>query len=103
MKRRVPPVALLMSAGLGLGAAIIAIAALRTNGQAQFFERGDARMFWLTAHDLFGTGHGFAELGRFTEIPYRYGRVGLPFVAWILALGQPGWVGITLITVNVVA
>ena len=103
MKRRVPPVALLMSAGLGIGAAIVVIAALAAHGQAPFFERGDERLFWLTTRDLFGTGHGFAALGRTTQIPYRYGRAGLPFVAWLLALGHPGWVGVTLIAVNLVA
>src|SRR5258708_4033026 len=103
MKRRVPPVAFRASAGLGIGAAIVVITALQTHGQAPFFDGGDERMFWLTTRDLFGTGHGFAALGRAAEIPYRYGRVGLPFVAWVLALGHPGWVGITLIAVNVVA
>jgi hypothetical protein len=83
---------------------LLTIASLRTKGQlGRFFARGDARMYWLSARDLFGTGHGFAALGRAPEVPYRYGRVGLPLLAWVLAFGQPHLVGTTLILVNVVA
>jgi hypothetical protein len=60
-------------------------------------------MYWLTARDLFGAGDGFAALGRASEVPYRYGRVGLPFAGWALALGQPPLVGTSLVVVNVVA
>ncbi len=96
--------AVLLGAGVGLGVLLLTVALLEQKGQlGGFFERGDARMYWLTGRDLFGTGNGFAALGRASEVPYRYGRMGLPLAAWLLAAGQPQLVGSTLIAVNVVA
>jgi hypothetical protein len=92
-----------LSGATGAAVVVLAVTRLVTHGQSQFFATGDPRMFLLTARDLFGTGHGFAALGRASEIPYRYGRMGLPLLAWILALGRPALVGWTLIAVNLVA
>ena len=103
-RARSSPVAVLLGAGVGLGVLLLTVALLEQKGQlGGFFERGDARMYWLTGRDLFGTGNGFAALGRASEVPYRYGRMGLPLAAWLLAAGQPQLVGSTLIAVNVVA
>jgi hypothetical protein len=101
---RIPQVAVLLFAGVALGVVLLTVTFLLRRGQlGLFFERGDARMYWLTARDLFGGGDGFAALGRAPEVPYRYGRIGLPFAGWVLAFGQPALVGSGLIAVNVVA
>jgi hypothetical protein len=101
---RIPQTAVLLFAGVALGVVLLTVALLLRTGQlGLFFERGDARMYWLTARDLFGAGDGFAALGRASEVPYRYGRVGMPFAGWVLAFGQPQLVGSGLIAVNVLA
>ena len=48
-------------------------------------------------------GDGFAALGRATEVPYRFGRIGLPLTAWVLSLGRPESVPWWLITINIVS
>ncbi len=101
---RIPQTAILLFVGVALGVLLLTIAFVLRQGElGLFFERGDARMYWLTGRDLFGSGHGFAALGRVSEVPYRYGRVGLPLAGWVLAFGQPHLVGSGLIAVNVVA
>ena len=103
-RRPISEVAVLLFIGVAVGVGLLTMAFLRARGEVgQFFDRGDARMYWLTARDLFGTGRGFAALGRGSEVPYRYGRVGLPLLGWVLACGQPHLVGPTLLVVNVFA
>jgi hypothetical protein len=84
------------------GAAVVALAVMRlvAGGESQFFSTGDPRLFLLTTRDLFGTGHGYAALGFASEIPYRYGRMGLPLLAWLFAFGRPALVAWTLIGIN---
>ena len=50
---RIPQTAMLLFAGVGLGVLLLTVAFLVRRGQlGLFFERGDARMYWLTARDL---------------------------------------------------
>jgi hypothetical protein len=102
-RKAVPPEAWLLSGGTAIALTTLAVMLVSSRGHLQFFDSGDPRMFLLTARDLFGTGHGFAAAGRQSEIPYRYGRMGLPLLGWLLALGRPSLVGWTLIGVNLVA
>jgi hypothetical protein len=93
----------MLSGATAITVVVLASRQIITLGQHEFLDSGDARFFHLTARDLFGTGHGIAALGFAKDIPYRYGRVGFPFVAWLLAFGRPGLVGWTLIGVNLAA
>jgi hypothetical protein len=102
-RKPVPPVVWVLSGATAVSVVLLAAIQLHTYGQHAFFDSGDPRLFFLTAHDLFGDGKGFAAVGRITEIPYRYGRMGLPLSGWLLAFGRPGLVGWTLIGVNLAA
>jgi hypothetical protein len=102
-RQPIPPMAWVLSGATGLALGVLAVILLLQQGQTPFFSLGDSKFFLLIGRDLFGTGHGFAAIQAAGQIPYRYGRVGLPFVAWILAFGRPGLVGWTLIGVNLVA
>jgi hypothetical protein len=103
-RARISPVAALLGGGVGLGVVLLTAFFLVRKGQVGgFFERSDARMYWLTGRDLFGRGRGFAGIGLPSDVPYRYGRIGLPLAGWLLAFGQPQLVGGTMIAVNVVA
>lgn len=93
----------MLSGATAITVIVLASRQIITQGEHEFFASGDPRFFLLTARDLFGTGHGFVKIAFASDIPYRYGRMGLPFVAWVLAFGQPGLVGWTLIGVNLVA
>ena len=53
--------------------------------------------FRATALDPFGRGQAFRVAGFAAEAPYRYGRIGLPLLGWLLALGRPGLVPWTLV------
>jgi hypothetical protein len=102
-RKPVPPVVWLLTAATGVSMVVLTAMTLIRQGQHPFFTAGDSRFFLVTARDLFGTGDGIARLGHATAIPYRYGRMGLPFAGWLLAFGRPGLVGGTLIAVNVAA
>ena len=102
-RRNVPPVAWVLSGAAGVAVTILAVALLVRQGQHAFFTAGDSKFFLLTTRDLFGTGHGYAAIDAASQIPYRYGRMGLPFTAWVLTLGRPAWAGWGLIVVNLVA
>jgi hypothetical protein len=102
-RKLVPPAGWLLTGATGVSLTVLAAMLLATRGSNQFFASGDPRMFLLTARDLFGTGRGFATIGRESEIPFRYGRMGLPLLGWILALGRPGLVGWTMIGINLAA
>jgi len=102
-RKPIPSAAWVLCGATVVAVAVLAMIQVVARGEHQFFSSGDPRMFLLTTRDLFGAGHGFAALGRANEIPYRYGRMGLPLAAWLLAFGQPSLVGWTLIGVNLVA
>jgi len=99
----VPPVAWVLSGATGVAVTILAALLLAQRGEHAFFVAGDSKFFLLTARDLFGTGRGFAAINATPQIPYRYGRIGLPFVGWLLALGNPSSVGWTMLVVNLAA
>jgi hypothetical protein len=106
-RRGVPPVAWMLSGAAGVSVTILSLFLLAGQGHDAFFSAGDSRYFLLTARDLFGTGHGFAGVRDVvdvtTQVPYRYGRVGLPITAWVLTLGRPALVGWGMIAVNLAA
>ena len=102
MRRPVPPAVWVLSGAAGISMTALTVMLLVTQGQHAFFSGGDSKFFLLIGKDLFGTGHNFSVLGAVAQAPYRYGRPGMPFVAWLLALGRPGLVGPMMIVVNVV-
>jgi len=90
------------------GAVAIAVAVLialvvHRNGQNGVFNLGesDSYFFRLTARQPFGSTRGFVAVHQAPEAPYRYGRIGLPMLSWVLALGKPALVGWSLIAVYV--
>ena len=98
-----PAIAWLLAAGTGLALAVFAAHTLNSDGIAGFFREGDASYFHATALDPFGTGHTFVVAGHASEIPYRYGRIGLPILGWLVAGGRPGLVAWGLVLVHLVA
>ena len=101
--KRVPPVAWILSAGTAVALLVLAVPPLHTHGPSWFFHEGDAYLYRATARDLFGKGRAFAPVNRVPEIPYRYGRMGLPFLAWLLVLGRPGAVEWPLVGIHLAA
>jgi hypothetical protein len=102
-RRSALSLAVVLSGAAAVAVIVLAARQVVTQGENQFFASGDPKFFLLTTRDLFGTGHSFVGLGAATDIPYRYGRMGLPLLAWLLAFGQPGLVGWTLIGLNLAA
>jgi hypothetical protein len=102
-RKPIPPEAWVLSGATFAALVVLSVMRLISQGEGQFFATGDPRLFLLTTRDLFGTGHGFAALGFASEIPYRYGRMGLPLLAWLLAFGRPAMMGWTLIGINLAA
>jgi hypothetical protein len=98
----VPPVAWLLSAGVALALLVLAAREVSAQGHGQFFHDGDSSFYLVTARSLFGNGAAFGRTGT-GEAAYRYGRVGLPFLAWLLVLGRPALVGWSLIVVYLVS
>jgi hypothetical protein len=88
----------LLSGGVAIALLLLAVRTLSTQGQAGFFHDGDSNFYLVSARSLFGDGAALRKLAG-SEIPYRYGRVGFPLAAWVLALGQPMLVGWSLIVV----
>ncbi len=105
-RRGVPPIAWMLSGAAGVSVTFLTALLLVRQGEHAFFTAGDSRYFLLTARDLFGTGHGFAAVNAIdpvSQVPYRYGRIGLPLSAWAVTLGRPALVGWGMIAVNLVA
>jgi len=101
-RKPIPPMAWVLSGAVGIALTVLAVSTISKSGQNGFYgNQSDALFFRLTARHPFGATHGFAALHQITEAPYRYGRIGLPFLAWIFALGRPAWVGWTLIGVYI--
>ena len=87
---------------VALPVAVAAAAVLLAAGAAGahgFFGHGDAPSFLAVAHHPFGSGHGFPGDPRIQGVAYRYGRVLLPMVAWVLAAGRASRVPWTLAAV----
>jgi hypothetical protein len=71
------------------------------DGIGAFFHTNDSAFFRATAADPFGNGHTIHLIARSGEAAYRYGRILLPFCAWVTALGHPGAVQYTLVFWNI--
>jgi hypothetical protein len=85
---------------------VFAFVVSRSDGVDHFYKRStDSRDYRLVAASPFGTGSAFDVPGRggAPEASYRYGRIGLPVVASVLAGGQPGGIDVTLVLVNLAA
>ena len=103
-RRPIPPIAWLLTGGTAVALVAMAIPTLHVHGTDGFFERGhDSLFFRFTAYTPFGTGRAFVAAGYPNEIAYRYGRIGLPFLSWVFALGRSWLVPWTLIGVNLAA
>jgi len=102
-RRPVPPMAWVLAGATGVAVVVLLIPIGHEHGLAWFFRQGDAGYFRAVAVDPFGTGRAIARAGAASEIAFRYGRPGLPFLAWIVALGHPAWVPWALIGIQVVA
>src|SRR4051812_27634646 len=100
-RRPIPPIAWLLAAGTAVALMVLASSTLHIHGTNGFFERAHDSVFYrFTSESPFGTGRAFIRTGNADEIAYRYGRIGLPLVSWLLAFGQASLVAWTLIAVN---
>jgi hypothetical protein len=95
---RIPAEAWLLSGGVAFALLILAARVVATAGHMQFFHDGDSEFYLLTAQSPFRSGAMFGR-AQAAEIAYRYGRVGFPLTAWVLALGQTGLVAWSMIAV----
>ena len=103
-RRPIPPLAWLLSGGTAIALIALAIPVIHDGGTARFFDQANDPLFYrTTALSPFGTGRAFVDIGFAPEIAYRYGRIGLPFLGWIGALGRPGLVPWSLIVVHLAA
>jgi hypothetical protein len=85
--------------GLAVGAACLAAGTAGVHG---VYWRGDAPSFLAVARNPLGSGHGFPGDPMAQGVAYRYGRVLLPFLGWVLALGRASRVPVALAAVYVV-
>ena len=91
--RPVPPAAWMLSGAVAVGLAVLGVRSIAAHGSSAFYAQSDAFFFRICARAPLGPGRGFAAVGQLSEAPYRYGRIGLPLLGWLLALGRPAWVG----------
>ena len=90
--------------GVTLGALVIlTVGVVQRHGHSYFFREGDASLFRAAAWSPFGDGKSFAAVGRLTDAPYRYGRIGLPLLGWLGGLGHHGATDWALIVVHLLA
>ena len=90
-----------LSGAVALALGVLVVTTARHQGQGTFFVEGDAYLFRLIAQRPLGSTHGWAAVGRVSEAPYRYGRIGFPLLGWVLALGRQAWVGWSLVVISV--
>src|SRR4051812_7301206 len=103
-RRPIPPIAWLLTAGTAIALVVLAVSLLHARGTDGFFDQAHDSLFYrFTAESPFGTGRAFVRSGNADEIAYRYGRIGLPMLSWLLALGQSSFVPWTLIVVDLAA
>lgn len=102
-RKPIPEIAWVLSGAVAVALTVLAAMLLRQHGQNGFFNisEADSYFFRLTARHPFGSTQGFAAVHVVSEAPYRYGRIGLPLLGWVFALGRPAWVGWSLIGVYV--
>jgi hypothetical protein len=102
---RLPVWVYALAAGLAMLAAFGALA-MRVafeEGTQGFYRSSDPIYFRAVAEAPFGDGHAFAAPYGHSEAAYRYGRIGLPLLAWVTSAGRLGVVPTSLVVVNIVA
>jgi hypothetical protein len=92
----------LVALPVGVAVAVVFLLA-GTGGAHGLYRLGDAPSFLAVARSPFGSGRGFPGDPLAQGVAYRYGRVLLPFVAWLLALGRSSRVPWTLAGLYVVS
>jgi hypothetical protein len=80
-----------------------ALLTVADGGIDRFYASDDPVFFRAVAGDPLGDGAAFDALGRPEEASYRYGRIGLPALGWLVALGHPPWLDASLVLVNLLA
>jgi hypothetical protein len=95
-RRPIPTIAWILAGGTALALVALDVQLLRDHGVQWFFRAGDPVFYRAVARAPFGNGHSVAALAEAGEAPYRYGRIGMPLLAWLLGLGRPGAVEWTL-------
>jgi hypothetical protein len=95
---RIPPIAWVLSGGVAVALLVLATREISAQGHMQFFRDGDSFFYLLTGRDVFGHGDAFVRAAA-AQAPYRYGRMGMPFISWVLVLGRPGLVEWSMIGV----
>ena len=93
-RRPIPPMAWVLSGAVAIALTVLAAGIVSRSGIDAFFSKSQADGFFfkLTAQDPLGRARAFAAVRQLPEAPYRYGRIGLPALGWLLALGRPAWV-----------
>ena len=104
-RRKIPEIAWVLSGAVAAALVVLVGMIVMRHGQSGIFNvsDSDSYFFRLTARHPLGDTHGFVALHVGNEAPYRYGRIGLPFLGWLLALGRPAWVGWSLVGVYIVS
>jgi hypothetical protein len=89
----------------GIAAAIVipTLLAVGPSTAHGFYRTSDAPLFLADARNQFGNGTHFVGQALIQGVAYRYGRIGFPFVGWLLALGRPQAVPWTLAATYVAA
>jgi hypothetical protein len=102
-RKPIPEMAWVLSGAVALALVVLVAIVVHRHGESGVFNltQSDSCFFRLVARHPFGSAHDFAAVHQVAEAPYRYGRIGLPLLGWILALGHPGWVGWSLIAVYI--
>jgi hypothetical protein len=102
-RKPIPEIAWVLSGAVAVALVVLVAIVVQRHGENGVFSisESDSYFFRLVARQPFGSTHAFAAVHQLSEAPYRYGRIGLPLLGWILALGHPSWVGWTLIAVYI--
>lgn len=102
-RQPIPPIAWMISAATAVSLAALDAQLLRDHGLQWFFREGDPVFYRAVARAPFGDGRTISVFAAVGEAPYRYGRIGMPFAAWLLGFGRPGAVGWTLVLLHQLA
>lgn len=87
MRHRLPRVARECWTVAAVAAAVV-LAVVVSHWQS-VYRPSDAPQFLGVAQNPFGNGAHYAGQALVQGVAYRYGRIGFPIVAWVLALGRP--------------
>ena len=83
------------------GAIVVAIIVAACSGGHDLYGQSDSPLFLAVSKRPFGNGVPFPGKPLVQGVAYRYGRIGFPFVGWLLALGRPSAARWSLTTVYV--